>query len=264
MRIFACLLALAAATAAPSGSRAQGPTPPNTCESFVEASQKAERDLVKACAAKTKKPPAPTIGLTPAPTIRLTETECPALTAQSGCPLTDSLRRAFLKMDFNDFDQSGCGWQQLRNIKDCSLPVARLIDTYIQRKGSTLPHSDVAYLYLHAAQGYEYARRNTLAMRRLQKAFDPTLDCQNHWNAYIRGTIVFLNHRDETGLIAATRSMEGTNSLWRVVLEGYLKCWNDSYTDAGQPSCQVCPPVPVDSLINSVAEPEHNSTPAAR
>lgn len=256
MVIFACLLAHAAAAAAPSGSPAHNPTPSNTCQSFVDASQKAENNSVKTCAAKTKQPPAPTI--------RLTETECPALTAQSGCPLTDSLRNKFLKMDFNDFDQSGCGWQQLRNINACSLPVAQLIDTYIQKKGSTLPHSDVAYLYLHAAQGYEYAGQNTLAIQRLQKASDPTLDCQNHWNAYIQGTIAFLSHRDETGLIAAAKSMEGTNSLWQVVLEGYLKCWNNSYTDAGQPPCQVCPPVPVNSLINNAGEPEDNSTPAAR
>jgi hypothetical protein len=110
---------------------------------------------------------------------------------------------ASLALGFEAFDQDPeAGWRPLHR-SGKHLEAARLIDRYTQEHPE-LGECDLLVLRFHAAQGYAFANRYDLALKRLSKAEYPARvlvrassedrAMLQAWNAYVRATAAFLRH----------------------------------------------------------------------
>lgn len=96
--------------------------------------------------------------------------------------------------------------------------------------------------FFHAGQLYAMAGVPQVAIRRFYSSLDPREDAEKaqvlSWNAYVLATIGFLKRNQEAvrfqrEQIAIGPKTDGNKINLRVV-DGLLKCWDQSYKDAYQ------------------------------
>lgn len=106
----------------------------------------------------------------------------------------DPKLKKYIEMDYQTFDQSPPkgGWRILEGQKN-DLQIAELIDSYLScRRGLTSKQK--ATLIFHSGQIYGDLGQNNLAIERMKQAYNENLDKKYHWNAYVDGSIAFLEH----------------------------------------------------------------------
>jgi len=126
------------------------------------------------------------------------------LATTSGMTFAKELSKAevehFLKLEFWDFDQTATGWRKLTSNKDTTsedrLAAAKLCRLYFERR-KDVPTSKLAIVAFHAGQNFAFANRSKEALAVFEKSFQQN---KPDWNAYVKGTIAFLN-QDRSELI---------------------------------------------------------------
>jgi hypothetical protein len=148
---------------------------------------------------------------------------------------TPSEFEQLLELDYKTFDQTlpSGGW---RGIVD-DFDAARLLDAYYVQHYTTLLPYQRRVIVWHAGQMYATANLSKIAITRFTKAYssDEEANDQFRWNAYVRGSIAFLEHNradlqnafDEMN--AADPSVGNVN---RDVLKGFMNCFGKSYAEA--------------------------------
>lgn len=154
---------------------------------------------------------------------------------------------AMLTLDRDAFDQDmDGGWRVLSRKDGCELAAAELIREWRQTKRD---HTGI--LYWHEGQMRALAGQTDAAISLFRLTYNPPeTDADFGWNYYVSGTIAFLM-RDRENLSAAIEELKtipepADNSFTRPdrttaqlrwppnlnVLEGFEKCWDESYADA--------------------------------
>ena len=120
-----------------------------------------------------------------------------SFTIQASTNCRDPNLTKYIKMDYKTFDQSPPkgGWRILEG-KGHDIKIAELIDSYLNcRRGLTSKQK--ATLIFHSGQIYGDLGQNNLAIERMKLAYNENLDKKYHWNAYVDGSIAFLEHNLE-------------------------------------------------------------------
>ena len=100
--------------------------------------------------------------------------------------------QAMLNMDFWEFDQTEHGWRSLDTNE-----AVKIIGLYIRSNTQLLPN-DKAILYFHAGQIYAEMGDYKTAIEQLELSKQSPKDwVEIAWNAYVDGTIAFLNNDTE-------------------------------------------------------------------
>jgi hypothetical protein len=164
-------------------------------------------------------------------------------TTASICSLTSAELQSELDKSVFQFDQDmNGGWRALVQ-RGCTLQAAMLLDVYnLDDVRSENKGDNRGTLFFHAGQLYATAGASFIAIRRFYSSLDPGEDAEKEhvlsWNAYVLATIAFLK-RDKEAVrfqreqIAIGPKTDGNKTNLRVV-DGLLKCWDQSYKDAYQ------------------------------
>lgn len=158
--------------------------------------------------------------------------------ASTGAP-TPAEFQELLKLDYHSFDQSLAdgGWRGIGDL----LEQAKVLDAYAVHNRSTLLDWQLRTITWHAGQTYAIGSLTDITLNRFQNSFNPSepLDSNFKWNAYVRGSIAFLK-KDRATLVAAreevSKSTEGLINL--KVLDGFLACFDKSYSEAYNTPCR--------------------------
>jgi hypothetical protein len=161
----------------------------------------------------------------------------------SGCGFGPVELQTELGKSVSQFDQDmNGGWRALDQ-RGCTLQAAMLLDVYnLDDVRSENKGDNRGALFFHAGQLYAMAGASLVAIRRFYSSLDPGEDAEKEhvlsWNAYVLATIAFLK-RDKEAVqfqreqIAIGLKTDGNKTNLRVV-DGLLKCWDQSYKDAYQ------------------------------
>jgi hypothetical protein len=161
----------------------------------------------------------------------------------SGCSFGPAELQSELDKSVFQFDQDmNGGWRALDQ-KGCTLQAAILLDVYnLDDVRSEKKGDNRGALFFHAGQLYAMAGVPQVAIRRFYSSLDPGEDAEKaqvlSWNAYVLATIGFLERNKEAvrfqrEQIAIGPKTDGNKINLRVV-DGLLKCWDQSYKGAYQ------------------------------
>ena len=157
----------------------------------------------------------------------------------SVCRLSPGAMDAMLDADYEAFDQSpngATGWRPMLN-KGCYMQAAEIIEAYVRRNRSRLSHEATSTLHFHAGQALALGGRDSLSVPQFALARG-SADTEE-WNAYVDGTIAFLQ-KDSVALESARARYEratrpGAPRLR--VLDALRACLSRPYAEA-----VMCPP----------------------
>jgi hypothetical protein len=161
----------------------------------------------------------------------------------SGCSFGPAELQTELDKSVSRFDQDmNGGWRALDQ-RGCTLQAAMLLDVYnLDDVRSENKGDNRGALFFHAGQLYAMAGALRVAIRRFFSSLDPGEGAERDqvlsWNAYVLATIGFLK-RDKESVrfqreqIAIGPKTDANKTNLRVV-DGLLKCWDQSYKDAYQ------------------------------
>jgi len=119
-----------------------------------------------------------------------------------GCASTPQFtpeQQAVLQLDYQSFDQTmGGGWRAWAAEGEHA-EAARMLDEYA-RLHTDLSGGERRIIRFHAGQMYAWMERRGAAIARFRESFNPEEpeDAAFRWNAYVRGTIAFLEGELET------------------------------------------------------------------
>jgi hypothetical protein len=143
--------------------------------------------------------------------------------------------QALMKLDYNSFDQTLPDGGS-RAILD-HVDAGKTLDAYLVHNFDSLLEWQRVAITWHAGQAYAKADLTELGIARFKKSYakDKPADDKSKWNAYVRGSIAFLEHneaelkqaRDEV-VNADAKNVNGK------VLDGFLRCFTKTYREAYQ------------------------------
>ena len=164
------------------------------------------------------------------------------------CEVSPEKLLEYLKMDFQNFDQTlHKGMRELEDL-GCDYQAAQVIDIWHLHNQGNLTSGQERVSYFHAGQSYAFVGPNlySVAAQRFSESIDPAEPPDNtfKWNAYVRGSIAFLErnlsdlkkYRDE---LACATTGSGRNLA---VLDRMISCFDRSYKDAYSSSQQCSHP----------------------
>jgi hypothetical protein len=147
--------------------------------------------------------------------------------------------QALMALDYQAFDQTppDGGW---RGIVD-NVDAGKTLDAYRVHHLDTLVDWQARVITWHAGQVYAMADLKELGVARFKKSFNPAepADDQFKWNAYVRGSIAFLE-KDKATLIKARDEVlkadpENVNGK---LLAAFVRCFDKSYKEAYSTDCK--------------------------
>ena len=145
-------------------------------------------------------------------------------------------RRAFLKMDLNEFDQSeNSGWRTFadgpNHDRKCFLVGAKLLRAYVRVHRSLSDHERMI-LSFHAGQAYALAHQYGNAIKEFRQSFEGNAE---DWDAYVRATIDFLKF-DKPSLVREREKLAAIPGKLNLnVVDDLVKHFGESYADAYAP-----------------------------
>jgi hypothetical protein len=161
--------------------------------------------------------------------------------AQSECFESASERESLLQLAEDRFDlYDDSGWRLVSSRGGhCRIPAAELILDYIDLSDEEgLERSYL--LHWHAGQLFAFADETADALRQFRLAYvspQSSSDAIVAWNAYVTGTIAFLED-DWSGLTQARAEMPSVNAPNRPVLDGLINCFGQPYRVAYSQRCR--------------------------
>jgi len=168
----------------------------------------------------------------------LSSFEVASETPRDVCSVSASELEAYLRQDFNTFDQSKDGWRKLfSDPPRCFLEVAQVIDVYRLHHLSDLKEGEQMTLSWHAGQTYAFAGAYAIALARFEQCRhkDEPANSSSRWNAYVESTLAFLK-RDLVKLKAKREELAGGSQSDNLAnlkkVDGLIKCFNKSYREA--------------------------------
>lgn len=154
------------------------------------------------------------------------------------CSVSAAELEAYLKQDWNTFDQSSQGWRKLSSEPPrCFVEVSQLIDSYHFHHLSDLKPFDRLMLHWHAGQNYAFAGLYGIAVARFEqcKNKDEPARAGFRWNAYVDATLAFLK-RDLAKLRSSREQLavgkDPVNVMNLHKIDGLIQCFNQSYREA--------------------------------
>lgn len=141
----------------------------------------------------------------------------------------------FIAMDYKSFDQSppDGGWRALQD-KNRDEEIAQILDAYVQcREGLT--GEQKAVLNFHAGQIYAELGQIPTAMARMKLSLNDNLDKKYPWNAYVEGTMAFLQQKRRKLLAARNKALTAKpDHPYVETLSNLLRCFEAPYKDRDQ------------------------------
>ena len=127
-------------------------------------------------------------------------------------------------MNYWSFDQTAQGWRSITSKSDAG----DLCKLYFDCR-KDISKSRLANVAFHAGQNYAFANSNEAAVRMLKQSFQRE---RVDWNAYVRGTIAFLNG-DKTELLKQRNILAKMPGQLNIeVLDRLIKHFGKSYSEA--------------------------------
>jgi hypothetical protein len=159
------------------------------------------------------------------------------------CIIAPEEQQKLLALDYKGFDQNlHGGWRKYDQL-NCYASAASLIDGYIAQNSSKLLEYQRTGMTWHAGQMYAFAGQSELAVARFKKSYNRNVapDDTFKWNAYVKGTIAFLE-QDMKSLIQARDEMAAVSADQRsknfAILESFVRCFDKTYSEAYDSSCK--------------------------
>lgn len=168
------------------------------------------------------------------------------------CGLSKAVTDRLLQLDFVAFDQSGEGWRAYAK-SGCHRAVGELLERYLAE--SSPPKKHLNLLHFHAGQMFAHAGNGERALIHFRQSFQmPRNSRIASWNDYVWATIGFLE-RDRSTVETMRNELRKQPPLSRAEMpglppewegkrpnldrvEGFLRCWDKSYTETGQAPCR--------------------------
>jgi len=149
-----------------------------------------------------------------------------------------------LQLPFEKFDQDlNGGWRPIEN-NGCHELVLDLIVTYLNIHKENLMKWQINILIWHSGQIYALNDNYIEAIERFKKTInrDEPQDDAFKWNAYVKGSIAFLE-KDKNALKLAINDLEkatNPNSIINLnILKSFDRCFNRPYREAYVPTCGI-------------------------
>ncbi|MBK9293146.1 MAG: hypothetical protein IPM57_01685 [Oligoflexia bacterium] len=159
------------------------------------------------------------------------------------CLLSPSNLSEMLKLSYKSFDQTlpDGGWRGLAN-KGCELEATKVLEIYHLHHYDELAPWQAQILYWHAGQMYAMQGLTDLALARFKKSYstEEKADDKFKWNAYVKGSIAFLEH-DMNSLTKARDELKSANTDAQSnfkILESFIRCFKKSYKEAYNHDCK--------------------------
>lgn len=160
------------------------------------------------------------------------------------CSLSSSEKERLLSLSYDDFDQDHVnGWRVIDG-EGCHEEAIHLIELYLDSHKDNLLEWQISILIWHAGQIYAFIDDYKQAKIRFEKNLIPNeLPNDNFkWNAYVKGSIAFLE-KDKRALGYAIIELEkatnphSENNL--KILKSFERCFDKPYREAYNSSCGI-------------------------
>ena len=140
--------------------------------------------------------------------------------------------QSFLKLSFEQFDQDMNGGWRISAQEGKYPEAAKMIEAYLS-KGPNLKSKDRRMLHFHAGQMLAMGDKPKEAIEHFKKSTQPNENDFMRWNAYVEGTIAFLE-KDKARLEAAREEVSKAQvplsfNKNLVVLDLLIKSSDSSY-----------------------------------
>lgn len=160
------------------------------------------------------------------------------------CFISSYQKERLLNLSFDQFDQNiNNGWRVIER-KGCQKEAIYLIELYTDIHKKDLLEWQNNILIWHAGQIYGFMGDYQEAIIRFRKNINPNeLPSDTFkWNAYVKGSIAFLE-KDLHSLQKAINDLEkATNSHSIInlkILKSFERCFNKTYSEACTPNCNM-------------------------
>ncbi len=160
------------------------------------------------------------------------------------CTIAPEEQQKLLALDYKSFDQTlpDGGWRRYEQA-NCYESAANLIDQYVAQNLSKLLEYQRRGMTWHAGQMHAFVGQTELAVARFKSSYDLKVAPEDtfKWNAYVKGTIAFLEH-DMKSLIEARDEMAAVSADQRsknfAFIEAFVRCFDKPYSEAYNTSCK--------------------------
>src|SRR5262245_57226564 len=149
-----------------------------------------------------------------------------------GCTSSErGYREAVLSLPYSEFDQAyGDGWRSFFEAGDAATAAA-LLETYLERH-KELTLGQRKFLHLHAGQLWALERKNTRAVKHLEKAMShqKSPELWPDWDDFITATKAFLLE-DRSSLLAARERLAAANAPRVKLADRFIQKFGQPYAE---------------------------------